>query len=154
MMRRPRSLTFLCIILLGQSLFNLLGAVEAYQRWAFLSQQPLSVSPIYLGISDAVWAATFAVLTGGLWRRAGWARRTVLVAYPLYLAHGWLNRLFFAQANFVPTTYFWVAGVEAGMLVMIWLILMRPAVRGVFHLKTESVQSNPNVSRPKDSTLA
>ncbi|MGQ0601121.1 MAG: hypothetical protein ACT4QE_05420 [Anaerolineales bacterium] len=135
-MRRPRSLTFVCIILLGLSLFNLLGAASVYQRWDFLSRQSLAISPLYFAIGDGMWTAAFGALTFGLWRRAGWARTATLFAYGLYLAHGWLNRLLFAQADFVAVTYGWTACVDVVSYLGIATILWRPVVRAWFNLKS------------------
>ena len=128
-MRRPRLVIFVCIILLGLSLFNLSGVIGIVQRWEFLRRQPLTVSPLYLAVGDAVWALAFAALAIGLWRRWRRARVMTLIVYLLYLAHGWLNRLVFAQADFVAETYGWVAGVDVVSALLLWAILRRPAVR-------------------------
>jgi hypothetical protein len=137
-MRRPRSLTILCIILFGLSLFNLLGAVSVAQRWEFLRQQPLAVSPLYLAVGDAFWAVVLAALTLGLWRRLDWARGATLPAFLGYLAHGWLNRLVFARADFVATTYGWVAAVDVASALLVALSVWRPTVRAWFNSRLKS----------------
>lgn len=124
-MSRPRSITFLCIILFGLSFFNLVGAVSTYQRLEFLRQLPLSVAPEYLLVRNAVWAAVFTVLADGLWHMRPRARLATLIGFALYLAHGWLERVLLAQADYVRLASPWAGWVDLISLALIAVILWR-----------------------------
>jgi hypothetical protein len=122
-MRRPRRITFLCIILLGLSIYNLVGALSVYARWDFLSQLPLTAPPGYLLLRDGLWALTLGAIAVALWRLAPWARRAALIAFTLYLAHGWLERLMFAQAEIARVTQPWALAFDIFCLVALVVLL-------------------------------
>ena len=109
---RPRSITFVCIILLGLFAFNLLGAFSTFQRLDFLNTLPLAAPPLYLLVRDAFWAAVFFILSFGLWQLHRWARWASLGSLGLYLAQGWFDRLVLARAEFVTVTQGWQLGVD------------------------------------------
>jgi hypothetical protein len=131
-MRRPRSVTWLCIILLGLTAFSALGVVSVSQRFDFLNQQPLSVSPWYLLISDAVWATVFGALTPGLWRMRAWARVGAPVALTLYLAQSWLERLFLSRSDYLQATIPCALVFHIIALALAWGLLWRPGARRRF----------------------
>jgi hypothetical protein len=130
--RRPRSVTLVGIILFALAAFNGLGAVTAGQRLEALAREPLSVPPVYLLASRAVWALVFVGLAAGLWRLKAWARLGALAAYPLYLAQGWLERLAFARADYVRATLPWDALVDAAGLLVILVVLTRQRAAGLW----------------------
>lgn len=120
--RRPPAAVFLCIILLGQSLFNLLGAWAAYERLGFLGQRPLALAPAYFVARDAVWAVGLAVLAAAVWRQQAWARRWAALALLLYACHGWVDRWGWAAADYARAATGWLVacdlvwvGVAAGL---------------------------------------
>ena len=98
-MRRPRRLTLLALAFWAVAAFNLLGVVTGVQRYTVLRDLPLSVSPLYLLGSRAVWTLAFAGVGWALWRQWAWARPAVLAALALYLAQGWFDRLVLARAD-------------------------------------------------------
>lgn len=122
-MRRPRRITFLCIILLGLSAYNLLGATSVYARWDFLSQLPLTAPPAYLLLRDGFWALLLAALAAALWQAWPWARRAALIVMPTYLAHGWFDRLVLAQADFVREAWPWTLALDVFSLVLLITLL-------------------------------
>jgi hypothetical protein len=122
-MRRPRRITFLCIILLGLSIYNLVGALSVYARWDFLSQLPLTAPPGYLLLRDGLWALILGAIAVALWRLAPWARRAVLIAVTLFLAHGWFDRLALARADFARETWPWTLAFDVFCLVMLAVLL-------------------------------
>src|SRR5690348_10866051 len=103
-MRRPVLITLAALAFCVLAGYNLIGAVNAVQRYTVLRDLPLSVSPAYLLVSSAVWAVAFALFGGGLWRLREWARRGALPLLALYLAQGWFNRLVLAQSDYARTS--------------------------------------------------
>ena len=125
-MRRPRSTTVVCIILAGLALFNVSGAVGAYQRADFIRSLPLAVPAAYLLVSRAVWAAAWAGLAFGLWRRQGWARAGGLLGYGLWLAQTWIERLVLAQADYAAISLGWAALIDGlGLGLILWALVWR-----------------------------
>lgn len=122
---RPRARVFLSIILAGLSAFNLLGAVDAHRQARLLEALPLSVAPGYVWVSAAVWAAVWAALAVGVWRRAQFARRAVLPVVAVYLAHGWLNRLALGRSDYLQVTAPCAAAADLALLVLVG-VLARP----------------------------
>jgi len=134
---RPKSLTILCIILLGLSLFNGLGAYSAYQEFGFLRDLPLSVSPLYLLLRRAFWALVLGVLAIGLWKRQAWGRIGALIAISAYLAQGWLERLWLARADYTQAASLCFSVADLAGLALFWLVLFRPKVRQFFTHRSE-----------------
>ncbi|MCS6910038.1 MAG: hypothetical protein NZM11_05645 [Anaerolineales bacterium] len=122
-MRRPRRVTFLCIILLGLSACNLLGATSVYARWDFLSRLPLSAPPAYLLLRHGFWALVLAALAGALWRSWLLARRAAFLILPAYFAHGWCDQLVLARADFARETWPWALASDAFFLAVLGLLL-------------------------------
>ncbi|MDW8326276.1 MAG: hypothetical protein RMK99_06890 [Anaerolineales bacterium] len=122
-MRRPRRITFLCIILLGLSAYNLLGATGVYARWDFLSRLPLSAPPAYLLLRNGFWALVLAALAIALWRLWPSARRAACLTIPTYFAHGWFDRFVLAQADSARATWPWALAVDAVCLAVLSLLL-------------------------------
>lgn len=131
-MPRLKSIVLLVVVLLGFAVFNLLGAVSGLQQYAFLSRLPLSVSPLYLVASEAVWAIVLASLAIGLWLLKGWARTGALIAMPLYFAQGWFNRFVFARSDYAQTPLGWALMWTMIWLGLVWGILWREKVRQSF----------------------
>jgi hypothetical protein len=129
---RPQSVTFLVLVALGLSAFNLLGAVSAGQRYTVLSQLPLSLPAAYLLASSAVWAVVFGALAVGLWRLREWARRGMLAAATLYVAVGWAERLLFARSDYARESLPFLLMFQAAWLLLVWGILLRRGARQSF----------------------
>ena len=131
-MSRPRSVTLLAwwVLLLG--FYQALGALGAMQNYAFLSELPLSVPLPYLVGSRAAWAVVFVVLAFGVWRLRSWGRQGLLVAFPLFLAQAWLDRLAFGQGDFLRQTVLVTAGLHAASLILVGWVLLRRRGRESF----------------------
>lgn len=125
-MRRPRRVTFLCIILLGLSAYNLLGAISIYARWDFLSQLPLTAPPAYLLLRNGFWALALGALAAALWWSWPSARRAALFAFPAYLGHGWFDRLVLAQADFARETWPAALACDLFWLALLGMLLLTP----------------------------
>jgi len=118
--------------MLGLGAFHLLGAVSAIQRYTYLSGARLSLPPVYLILSSAVWGAVFLGLAVGLWWLKNWGRVSTLVAFPLYLAQGWLDRLVFTRSDYAQVTVPWALIWSLVSLALVWGILLRGKVQESF----------------------
>jgi hypothetical protein len=118
-MHRPRRIAFLCIILLGLSAYNVLGATSVYVRWDFLSQLPLTAPPAYLLLRNGFWALALATLAAVLWWSWPSARGAALFVVLAYLGHGWFDRLVLARADFARET--WPAALACDILCLVLL---------------------------------
>ena len=134
-MRRPKSILLLAVVLLGFAVFNLQGSVSGLQHYTFLSHLPLSVSPLYLILSDTIWTAVFVSLALGLWLLKGWARFGAIVALPLYFAQGWFNRLVLNRSDYARTPLGWALVWSMFWIGLVWGILWREKVRRSFEAK-------------------
>lgn len=124
-----RSATLLALTVLSFAGFNALGAWRAWGQWRFLQSLPLRLPPGYLLARGAVWAVIFAALAFGLARRARWSRVGAFIAFPLYFAHGWIERLAFGRSEFSQTPLLWAALWTAFWIAAVWVTLWR--ARGV-----------------------
>jgi hypothetical protein len=129
---RPSSVTLLALLVLLLSVFNLLGAISAAQRYTVLSQLPLSLPAAYLLLKSLVWAVVFAALAVGLWRLREWARRGTLAAASLYVALGWAERLLFAQSDYARTSLPFFLVFQSLWLLWVWVTLLRRSARQRF----------------------
>lgn len=123
-MKMPRSVLGLAWAALGLAAFNLLGVFDGLSRYAFLSQLPLSVPLAYLIASHAVWAAAWAALAVGLWRRQTWARWGILIGSIVYVAQGWLNRWMGSRSDYVTATAPWALGLSVLGVGLAWWIIL------------------------------
>lgn len=105
--------------------YNLLGAVAGWRRYTVLAALPLSLPPAYLIVASAVWGVVFGLLALGLWRLRQWARWGTLVALPLYLAQGWVERLVFARSDYAAESAPFFAALHAAALLLVAFILLR-----------------------------
>lgn len=128
-MRHPKSLLLLAVVLLGFAAFNLLGLVRGLQQYSFLSRLTLSVSPLYLIASEAVWATVFVSLAIGLWWFRSWARPSSLIAMPLYFAQGWFNRLVLSRSDYAQVPLGWALMWSVIWIGLVWGILWREKVK-------------------------
>lgn len=133
-MSRPKALLLLIVVLLGFAAFNGQGAVSGWQQYAFLSRLALSVSPVYLLVSDAVWAMVFTGAAIGLWFRQGWARTVALIAMPFYFGQGWFNRLVLTRSDYAQLPLGWTLMWTLIWVGLVWGILWREKVRQSFQL--------------------
>ncbi len=131
-MPRPKSILLLAVVLLGFAVFNLHGVVSGVRQYTFLSRLPLSISPLYLMMSDAVWALVFVSLVVGLWLLKGWARTGALIAMPLYFAQGWFNRLVLSRSDYAQVPLGWVFVWSVIWVGFVWGILWREKVKRSF----------------------
>ncbi len=131
-MRRPAVISLFALGYLALAAFNLLGVVSGVQRYTVLRDLPLAVPPAYLIVSSAVWAVTFALFGGGLWRLRGWARRGAPLVLALYLAQGWFDRLALARSDFARTTLPFHLALHLAVLLLVGGVLWWQQTRRLF----------------------
>ena len=131
-MSRPTSVTLLAVGVFCLAVFNLLGLMSGIQRYAFVSQLPVNVSPAYLIISHALWSLIFGGVGFGLWRLKQWGRLGALAALSLYAAQGWFDRLVLSRADYLRVTTPFALFISLLSLGVVWAVLLRRSVRDLF----------------------
>ena len=131
-MSRPRSVTLLALLVLFIGGFNVLSLAGAVQRYTVLASLPLRLPPAVSIVSAAFWGVAFGLLAWGLWRLKHWARWGTLAAVTLYLGQAWIQQLIFGQSDYLRTTAWFYAGLDALLLVYVWVSLLRPGIRQSF----------------------
>jgi hypothetical protein len=131
-MPRPLSVTLLALAVLCIAVYNAAGAMAAIQGYTVLDTLPLRLPPAYFVARNALWMAVFAALALGLWRLWRWARRATPVAFGLYLALGWVERLVFAQSDYARASVPCFLLLEGVALALVWLVLGRRQTRQAF----------------------
>jgi hypothetical protein len=131
-MPRPRSVTFVALLVLSLGVFNLISAVSVVQAYTVLVGLNLALPPWLLAAAGAIWAVVFIALTAGLWRLKQWARRGTLAAVSLYLAQIWAVRLFFGRSDYVQVSNPFYGAMHLLLLVIVWGLLWRSSVRRAF----------------------
>ena len=54
-----------------------------------------------------------------------WSRLGAVIAFPLYFAHGWIERFAFGRSEFSQTPLLWAALWTAFWIALVWVILWR-----------------------------
>lgn len=74
--------------------------LQALRLWGvltssdYLNSLPFGISPVFLGLSAAVWVALGLPLAWGIWRAKAWAPRATRWSAIVFAAVHWLDRLF------------------------------------------------------------
>lgn len=102
--RRPFGVTLLVWLVLSLSAWGLLRFAGALRWWDVLYENEARLSPLYLSITGAGWAAAGVVLLWSIF----WVKRWAYIAIPagilLWLAQYWVERIFFEGQR--PNTSF------------------------------------------------
>jgi hypothetical protein len=93
---------------------------------------PTALSPVYLALTSAAWAAAFAACLFGLARLNPWAPRTTLVVNVLYQGYLWLNRLAFGRSSEAFAVIGFRALLSAAVLGVVFGVLLWPGTRRLF----------------------
>ncbi len=94
-----------------------------------LPDLPMSVPPLYLAATGALWAAALTVCATGLLLRRAWSRPTTLLAVTLYQAHVWLNHWLFDVNEAARRGWRFDLAMTVLLLVLVWGLLNWPSVR-------------------------
>ena len=131
-MPRPRSVTFLAVLVLSLAVFNLVSAINIVQAYTVLAGLELAVPPWLLAGASGLWALVFGILAVGVWRLKEWARLGAPVALTVYLAQIWAERLFFGRSDYARVSTPFYAGLHLLLLLLVWGILWRAKARRAF----------------------
>ena len=94
--RPPRLLWVVLILLCLENLVRVgLSAQQAIQ----LPTLPTALSPVYVALTSAVWAAAYAVCIAGVVWQLAWAARFTVAVAVLYQVYLWVTRLAFERSS-------------------------------------------------------
>lgn len=100
--KRPLGVTLLLWMVLFLSAWGAVRFAASLRAWNALSEFESSLSPLYLAITGAGWAAAGGVLLWGALNRRRWAHPALPVYPMLGLVILWIERLFFQSARDNP----------------------------------------------------
>jgi len=126
-LKRPFAVTLLVIEVLILTGINVFRCLSAFQYWDFLSSIAISVSPLYLALSGALWFFIGSALIWMIWRGqpdAPKLLRRMTVIYGLYY---WVDRWLLSISILRERWPFALIMTVFG-LVFVFLTLTRPKV--------------------------
>lgn len=91
--KRPFAVTCLIAPVLTFTGLQAIKLWAVISSWNYLNSLPLSVSPVYFGVSAAVWLVIGGALALGLWKAKSWAQPATRWAIFIYLLEVWLDRV-------------------------------------------------------------
>lgn len=93
--KRPFGVTLLLWLVLSLSVWGLVRLLAALRWWDVLYEFDARLSPVYLSITGAGWAAAGGVLLWGLFSGKRWTRLAIPLSAFLWLMGYWIERIFF-----------------------------------------------------------
>ncbi|MEW6718247.1 MAG: hypothetical protein AB1345_12210 [Chloroflexota bacterium] len=90
---RPRSVTVLSLGAFIFAALHLLRLGNTLALWGWLSDLPLTVSPLYLAITGGFWGAAGLVMGISLWRGWVWAPMVTRILCGAFALFYWIERL-------------------------------------------------------------
>lgn len=130
--KRPKAVTWLAIGVLILAILYLIRFVEVVQTWDYLQSLPISVSPLYLGLTGLVWAVTWLATFFGLWRGQNWASSNLQIFSVLFAIYYWVDQaLLGTDPNRMASYPFKIFATLAIITVIYW-VLSRPQTRLYF----------------------
>lgn len=93
--KRSFGVTLLLWLVLSLSVWGLVRLLAALRWWDVLYEFNARLSPLYLSITGAGWAAAGGVLLWGLFSGKRWTRLAIPVSTFLWLMGYWIERIFF-----------------------------------------------------------
>jgi hypothetical protein len=93
--RRPFRVTLLLWLVLSLSAWGLLRFAAALRWWNVLYENEARLSPLYLSITGAGWAAAGIVLLWSIFTIKRWVYKAIPIAMLLWLLEYWIERIFF-----------------------------------------------------------
>ncbi len=130
--KRPAFVTWLAVAVFLLGTANLGGVYAGISRWAVFAPLNLTL-PLWVLISiRGVWGLGWIVMAVGLWRLAGWARRAVLIAFPLYEAVMIGLQVLTAQGGYERARLPFAAGLAVALTAAVIYGLTRAHIREAF----------------------
>jgi hypothetical protein len=93
--KRSFGVTLLLWLVLSLSVWGLVRLLAALRWWDVLNEFDARLSPLYLSITGAGWAAVGGILLWGIFSGKRWTRLAIPVAVFLWLTAYWIERIFF-----------------------------------------------------------
>lgn len=93
--KRSFGVTLLLWLVLSLSVWGLVRLLAALRWWDVLNEFDAHLSPLYLSITGAGWAAVGGILLWGIFSGKRWTRLAIPVSVFLWLMGYWIERIFF-----------------------------------------------------------
>ena len=93
--KRSFGVTLLLWLVLSLSVWGLVRLLAALRWWDVLNEFDARLSPLYLSITGAGWAAVGGILLWGIFSGKRWTRLAIPVSVFLWLTAYWIERIFF-----------------------------------------------------------
>ena len=139
---RPFSVT---LVVFGVLLFagvQWLGFWQAIKLVIAPLHSLLPVSPIYLLLRPVFWGSISLLLAWGLWFGKRWAYYLALGSFPLLLIVFWLERFIIVNSHQRFSNVMFVTTVLLVVIILLYLVLFRPASREFFGEKHDGRTKN------------
>lgn len=130
--KKPRSVTWLLLLVLSFTGASFLRLVAALEEWSFLGSLPLNVSPFIIAFSGLIGTLTGLGLIWGLWQRAPWAPQATRLASLVYAVYFWVDRLGLSASPLRAVNWPFALAATLLLLGFVLWVLSRPGVRAYF----------------------
>ena len=131
--KRPWYLTWLAVLVFLVAVINLLRFLGAIRQWQLLNLLPLSIDPLYMALSGAVWALVGLPMAAGLWLGWRWVWIGLQAAGLIFAIYYWIDRLWLAQASTLIDRWPFVLLLTISLLIYLFSSLWAPGARTFFH---------------------
>jgi hypothetical protein len=118
-------------IVLLLALCNLGRVVVAASYAQHLPDLSMSVNWFYLAAMGGFWGLVFTTLGVALLLARPWTRWPVLFSVTLYVAHGWINRLFLQMSDYARLIWWRRLFLDGLLLLAVWGLLNWKRTRSV-----------------------
>ena len=135
-MKRPTSVTLIALLVLLIGGINFIRLILSLRQWNFLNDL-LSVSPIYLTISGAIWFLISLTILWGISRRERWTLSILCLSCVAYTIYYWADRILVTESANILKNNFFAIFITLGLLATILWILSRENVKEYFGAANE-----------------
>lgn len=125
--KRPFGVTMLLWMVLSLLAWGAIRLFASLRAWDILMEFRSTLSPWYLSITGAGWAAAGCALLWSMFSGKKWTRAAVLTSILIWLIEYWLERVFYQQ----PRANLWFAIISSITFLSIALI-------STFHKSTQN----------------
>lgn len=139
--KRPFGVTLLLWLVLSLSAWGVVRLLAVLRSWDVLREFGARLSPSYLFITGAGWAAVGIVLLWGTFSGKLWTRVVIPVSISLWLVEYWIERIFFES----PRENFLFALAASVLLLVVILVSAFNRKTREFFIKSEEYEQ-PNES--------
>lgn len=138
--RRPAAVTWLAVAVFLLSVANLGSVYTGVTRGSVVSSLNLAL-PLWMSMSlGGLWGIIWLVLCLGLWQLRPWARRVMLVVFPLYEVVVIGRQALFARGAYERGRLSFAMGMAIILTLLIIWALNRPRIRCAFESECEETK--------------